>query len=117
METIHIRDLVGRDIFGRIAAHDILAAASYCESGAVVLDFEGVQFATRSFMDEFYNEVRKARESGRDITLANMSEELGYMYDAVSRTQKGCTTKITMKPYAKPKTIAEMAQIFAQMSI
>ncbi len=117
METINIRDLVGRDIFGRIAAHDILAAASYCEDGSAVLDFEGVQFTTRSFMDEFYNEVRKAREAGREITVTNMSEDLGHMYEAVSRTQKGGTTKITMKPYAKPKTIAEMAQIFAQMSI
>lgn len=117
METICIKDLVGRDIFGRISAHDILAAASYSEDRKVVLDFDGVQFTTRSFMDEFYNEVRKARESGLEITVSNMSEDLSRMYAAVSRTQKGGTVKVTMKPYARPKTIAEMAQIFAQMSV
>ncbi len=117
METIYIKDLVGRDILGRIAAHDIIAAAFRCEDSTVVLDFNDVQFTTRSFMDEFYNEVKKAHESSLDIRLANMSDDLVRMYSAVSRTQKGCTVKITMKPYAKPETISEMAQIFAQMPI
>lgn len=117
METICIKDLVGCDILGRIAAHDILAAATCCEDRAVVLDFDGVQFTTRSFMDEFYNEVGKARKSGLDIELSNMSDDLARMYSAVSRTQKGGTVKITMKPYERPKTISEMARIFSQMPI
>lgn len=117
METIYIKDLAGRDILGRIAAHDILSAAYNCRDNEVVMDFDEVQFTTRSFMDEFYNEVRKASASGLKITLENMSDDLKHMYSAVSKTQKGGTVKITMKPYSRPKTIADMERIFAQLSI
>lgn len=117
METIIIKDLAGRDILDRIAARDILAAAVNCDSRAVILDFDGVQFTTRSFMDEFYNEVKRVSSSGLEITVTNMSDDLRQMYVAVSKTQKGGTTKITMKPYSRPKSISEMERIFAQMSI
>jgi anti-anti-sigma regulatory factor len=117
MTTINIRDLVGRDILNRISAHDILSAASACGDSKVSLDFDGVQFTTRSFMDEFYNQVKTASLSGLNITVTNMSDDLRQMYVAVSKTQKGGTTKITMKPYSRPKSISEMERIFAQMSI
>ena len=117
MTTINIRNLVGRDILNRISAHDILSAASACGDSKVSLDFDGVQFTTRSFMDEFYNEVKKASSDGVSVSVINMSDDLKQMYAAVSRTQKGATTEITMKPYYKPKSISEMEGFVAQMSI
>lgn len=51
------------------------------------------------------------------VSVINMSDDLKQMYAAVSRTQKGATTEITMKPYYKPKSISEMEGFFAQMSI
>ena len=103
MRTILIQDLIGRDILNRISAHD--------------LDFSGVQFTTRSFMDEFYNELKKSSESGINVSVSNMSDDLRQMYLAVSRTQKSGTKEITLKPYSRPKTISDLEQIFSSMSI
>lgn len=51
------------------------------------------------------------------ISIINMSTDLEQMHQAVSRTQKSGVTEITMKPYARPKTIADLEKIFASMSI
>ena len=117
MTTINIRNLVGQDILNRISAHDIISAVLICRDSTVSLDFDGVQFTTRSFMDEFYNEVQKASSNGLSISVINMSDDLKQMYAAVSRTQKNATTTITMKPYYKPKSISEMESIFEAMSM
>lgn len=117
MKTIQIRELIGlTDILNRIYAHDISNAALNSEDPSIQLDFTGVQFTTRSFMDEFYNEVKKLRTE-KSIQLVGMSDDLKAMYNAVSRTQNGTTKVITMKPYAKPKSIDELEAIFNALSI
>lgn len=117
MSTISIHGLIGKDIMNRISAHDIIEAVRISKDRQVALDFKLVQFTTKSFMDEFYNEMKKASDSGMQISIINMSTDLEQMYQAVSRTQKSGVTEITMKPYARPKTIADLEKIFASMSI
>lgn len=117
MRTILIQDLIGRDVLNRISAHDIFSAVYSYKENDVDLDFSGVQFTTRSFMDEFYNELKKSSESGINVSVSNMSDDLRQMYLAVSRTQKSGTKEITLKPYSRPKTISDLEQIFSSMSI
>lgn len=117
MRTIQIRELMGSpDILNRIYAHDISNAARNSEDSSVQLDFTGIQFTTRSFMDEFYNEMKKLKTE-KSIQFIGMSDDLKAMYSAVSRTQKGVTKVVTMKPYAKPKSIDELESIFNSLSI
>lgn len=59
MTTLYIKDLIGQDILNRISARDILEAVNNIDDDIVVLNFEGVLFTTRSFMDEFYNAIIK----------------------------------------------------------
>ncbi len=117
MKTILIQDLIGRDILNRISAHDIFSAVYDYKESDVNLDFSGVQFTTRSFMDEFYNELKKSSGNGINVSVTNMSDDLQQMYLAVSRTQKSGVKDITMKPYSRPKTISDLEQIFSSMSI
>jgi anti-anti-sigma regulatory factor len=54
---------------------------------AVVLDFANVKFVTRSFIDEFYNVFLKNSSSNIKVTLANVSEDIQMVFDAVGQTQ------------------------------
>ena len=55
---------------------------------AVEKDFQGVKFATRSFIDEFYNLFMKTPDTNTfRVELTNVPTDIKAMLDAVSRTQ------------------------------
>ena len=55
---------------------------------AVEFDFRNVKFATRSFIDEFYNLFLKdTRSNSCAVTITNVPEDIKAMLDSVSRTQ------------------------------
>lgn len=69
-------------------AQDLKLLIENSEADAVVLDFQGVKFATRSFIDEFYNLFLKTPgANGFRVELTNVPEDIKTMLDAVSRTQ------------------------------
>lgn len=117
MKAIQLQTFIGRDLLGRVSARDISTAIRNLNEKDIALDFSGVEFATRSFMDELYNEIQKSKADGFNVTMENMSGDLKTMYGAVSKTQKSGVKKVTMKPYSRPSSIAELEQIFASMSI
>lgn len=54
----------------------------------MVMDFHGVKFATRSFIDEFYNLfLKNPEENAFRVELTNVPEDIKTMLDAVSHTQ------------------------------
>lgn len=117
MTTIFIKDLIGQDILNRISAQDILEAVNNSEDPIVVLNFEGVQFTTRSFMDEFYNTVVARTPSEKTVRIEAMSKDLAAMLNVVSKTQNNPVIKITPKPYMEAKSISDMERLFASMSM
>ena len=55
---------------------------------AVEMDFKGVKFATRSFIDEFYNLFLKKTEVNTfRVELTNVPADIKAMLESVSRTQ------------------------------
>lgn len=117
MKAIWLHTLIGRDLLCRVSARDISTAIRNLDEKDIALDFSGVEFATRCFMDELYNEIQKSKTDGFNVTMENMSDDLKTMYSAVSKTQKSGVKNVTMKPYSRPSSIAELEQIFASMSI
>ena len=77
MVRIDISELLSNDIRSRANANIIRSAID--GAADVVLDFAGVVFVSRSFMDEIYNVVAEHK----DIKLENMSNFVETMYDAV----------------------------------
>lgn len=52
---------------------------------SVVIDFQGVKFATRSFIDEFYNLFLKTPDANAfRVELANVPADIKAMLDSVS---------------------------------
>lgn len=77
---IKIKDLISKDIRSRYNGN-ILRAAVDGEEGQIVLDFSEVEFITRSFADELYNIVSEKD----NLTIENMSDFVGTMYDTVRK--------------------------------
>ena len=55
MKTIDIAAILSPDLKSRMRAQDLKQYIENSEADAVEFDFQNVNFATRSFIDEFYN--------------------------------------------------------------
>lgn len=88
MKTIDIAQLLSPDLKSRMRAQDLKLLIENSKADAVEMDFRGVKFATRSFIDEFYNLFLKHPEENAFIVeLSNVPEDIMTMLDAVSHTQ------------------------------
>ena len=88
MKTIDIAQILSPDLKSRMRAQDLKLLIENGEEKEVVLDFQGVKFATRSFIDEFYNLFLKNPKANIfQVKLTNMPEGIKTMLDTVSRTQ------------------------------
>ena len=88
MKTIDIAQILSPDLKSRMRAQDLKLLIENGEEKEVVLDFQGVKFATRSFIDEFYNLFLKNPKANIfQVKLTNMPEDIKTMLDTVSRTQ------------------------------
>lgn len=60
-----------------------------CFGESVVIDFSGVQFSSRAFMDEFYNlflAPAVSSDSKVEVEVANMPEDIAAILASVVRT-------------------------------
>ena len=88
MKMIDIAQILSPDLKSRMRAQDLKLLIENSEADVVEMDFHGVKFATRSFIDEFYNLFLKNPEANAfKVELTNVPEDIKTMLDAVSRTQ------------------------------
>jgi len=86
MRTIDVTSILGPDLKSRLAVNDVLTYVKNTGDDDIVLDFSRVQFATRSFMDEFYNTFVKPG-CVFHVSLVGMPGDIAYMLKVVSTTQ------------------------------
>lgn len=88
MKKIDIAAILSPDLKSRMRAQDLKALIENSGADAVEIDFQGVKFATRSFIDEFYNLFLKIPDANPfRVELNNVPSDIKAMLDAVSRTQ------------------------------
>jgi len=88
MKTIDIAAILTPDLKSRMRAQDLKLMIENSGANAVEMNFQGVKFATRSFIDEFYNLFLKNPEDNAFVVeLTNIPSDIKAMLDAVSRTQ------------------------------
>ena len=88
MNTIDIASILSPDLKSRMRAQDLKLLIENSGADSVVIDFQGVKFATRSFIDEFYNLFLKTPNTNAfHVKLTNVPADIKAMLDAVSRTQ------------------------------
>ena len=88
MKKIDIASILSPDLKSRMRAQDLKALIDNSGADAVEMDFLGVKFATRSFIDEFYNLFLKTPDANTfHVELINVPSDIKAMLDSVSRTQ------------------------------
>ena len=87
MRTIDITEILSPDLKSRMRAQDLKLFVENCKED-VVLDFCNVKFATRIFIDEFYNLFMKNPSANTfKVEITNVPEDINTMLETVSRTQ------------------------------
>lgn len=74
----------------RTSVGPLLEADEMSRSGGPVFDFSGIEFASRSFMDEFYNQLIVDRHA----SVTNMSCSVQEVLDSVRGTQVPSSKRI-----------------------
>lgn len=91
MALIDITTVLSQDLTSRESARRL--ASCIPSETDVVFDFRNVKFATRCFIDEFYNLFLKS-PPGRSysIQITNVPEDINTMIESVSKTQNRVNT-------------------------
>lgn len=82
---IKIKDQVDKNLSLRIYADDFFEFIDLLDQNEILIDFEGVISASRSFAQEFLNLVKA---SHKHITIINQKEEIDVMLQAVQYPRK-----------------------------
>jgi hypothetical protein len=84
---IDITTILGADLKSRYAVNDLLLFIKNTECTHVAVDFAHVKFATRSFIDEYYNIIMNNPSLTIQIDTINIPEDIQFIFNAVKRTQ------------------------------
>lgn len=84
-QWIDITNILGPDLKSRIGVQDLLLSIQNTDSENVVVDFANVKFATRSFIDEFYNVFIKPENPA--MSIINVPADIQMIFDSVKQTQ------------------------------
>lgn len=100
MRTVDISQILSPDLKSRLRVRDLRLFIENCQEDVVVLDFGNVAFATRSFIDEFYNVFMKSSDPlPFKIEITNVPEDINRIFESVSHTQ----TRIKTVPSRTPE--------------
>ena len=114
MKTIDLAQILSPDLKSRMRAQDLRLYIQNSDEDAVALDFRNVKFATRSFIDEFYNLfVRTPDANSFSVEIINMPEDIKAMLDVVSRTQVKTTVIPADTPEVTFKDVTELIQFLS----
>lgn len=107
--SIDIAVCIGRDLKSRIAVKNLYDMIQNQNLKEVKIDFRNVNFATRSFMDEFYNLF--IANADLNVELINLSPELKAMLDAVKSTQHRPTKSAEKIPSDSDIKFSSISQV------
>ncbi|MBQ7946063.1 MAG: hypothetical protein IJ280_05060 [Bacteroidales bacterium] len=115
MITIDITNILSPDLKSRSRANDLMLFVKNCSETDVILDFQNVLFATRSFIDEFYNLfIKDSVHLPFKVEITNVPEDIQAMLNSVSKTQ----TKIkTIPPTSNIMRFENVDDLLNYMSI
>ena len=90
MKTINIAEILSPDLSFRALARSFRQFVEENDTtDAVTVDFSGVQFASRAFMDEFYNlflSPSVAASCAVKVEVVNLPASVAALLEAVERT-------------------------------
>jgi anti-anti-sigma regulatory factor len=114
MITIDITSILSAELKSRNRVSDLLLYIENTQEKEITIDFSKVEFATRSFIDEFYNTFLKdPRKNDFALSLTNIPEDINTMIESVSHTQ---TKAKTVPPSSVVKSFDSVNDLISYMS-
>ena len=112
--VIDVAKVLSQDIISRSRARGLMTYIVERELTDVELDFKDIKFATRSFIDEFYNLFLKDASSlPFKVEITNVPEDIQAMIASVSKTQ----TKVkTIRPTSNVLNFENVDDLLKYMS-
>lgn len=116
MKTIiDITTLLTQDLKSRYAVKDLLLYIENTGADTVVVDFSNVQFATRSFIDEYYNAIIKDKSANIKVNTINIPDDIQMIFDSVARTQTKTKDIKLDATVVKCETFADLKKVFSTL--
>lgn len=118
MKTIDITQILSPDLKSRARVHDLDLFIRNSGEEDVVLDFSNVQFATRSFIDEFYNLfLKNSNGLPYHVQITNVPEDINTILETVSHTQTGVKVVPSHIPERRFRDVKELLQFLSSVSL
>lgn len=109
---VYIKKVLSADLKSRSTVHTLLLSLNGKNLNDVIFDFYDVNFASRSFLDEFYNVFLKKHKA----RVENISEDIKIILDTVSRTQDNKSTLVKSKNVRSFKTVDDFCSHIKNIS-
>lgn len=116
-KIIDISEVIGPDLKSRSVVRDFDLYIQNLNTSNVVVDFSKVKFATRSFIDEFYNTFIKAGANNINVETKNVSPDLQAVFEAVKLTQNRPKSKDNTGSVVYLDSMAEVKKFFNSLAL
>lgn len=113
--VVDITTLLAQDLKSRYAVKDLLLYIENTGADAVVIDFSNVKFATRSFIDEYYNVIMKELSAKIEVDTINVPEDIQMIFDSVAKTQNKTKDIKLDATVVKCETFADLKKVFTTL--
>lgn len=115
--VIDITTVLSPELKSRFAVKDLFLFIQNTGSRSVTVDFSGVKFATRSFIDEYYNTIVKGAASSIRIETINIPEDIQMIFTAVERTQNKTKSARSKNDVIKCRTFVDVQRVFSDLPL
>lgn len=115
--TIDITTILSPDLKSRLAVNDFMLYIYNMECDSVAVDFSNVKFATRSFIDEYYNTFMSSRAKVGHVETINIPADIQMIFDAVKNTQHRVKPKQATGTVVKCSTFSDVQKLLSSLAI
>ena len=116
-EVVDISTLINTELRSRLEARNVRYYLLRNNLTSLKIDFSKVTFISRSFADEFYNQI--LINPSLEVKIVNLRTDLSQLVEAVKRTQlkkKPVETASTPRISKQFKSVAELNQYLNTLS-
>ena len=110
---IFIVDVLSPNLQSRTEVKTLAAHIRKMKYERVIIDFTHVQFATRSFIDEFYNVFLQ----DENVAIDNVPKDIRQLLDVVEKTQHKSKNTVTDNTVVRCETLSDVQRLLNSLSI
>ena len=114
--VLDITEVLSTELKSRYAVDDLSLYIKNTECPSVTVDFAKVKFATRSFVDQYYNVfMTNGHTKKPKVTTINIPHDISAIFETVKQTQHKAKKVNRKSNVITCKTFAEMKHVFSHL--